>query len=191
MLSRLDLKMDRLPVEGEEVLVTTWPSGLDRLFAQRSFVVSDADGTRLGGALYSYLVVDFATRRPLRPERVIPADLKVDAPEPCEGLGGGAGEPGPGTLAALSPAFSERASPRHIDHNGHVNSAHLADWLCDAPPREARGNGALRRLKVDFMNELLLGEIAESLWAPVGEGGAYCLLRRGGDTIARALAHWS
>lgn len=190
MLSRLDLRMDRAPETGEELRIMTWPSGLDRLFAQRCFLLSDGRGRRVGGALYSYLVVDFASRRPLRPERVIPPDLRADEPMPYPDLSAGAGEASPATVAAMEEAFSIKASARHIDHNGHVNSAHLADWMCDAVPGDRRGNGGLLRLKVDYLNELLEGETASSLWIPLDDGGNFSMLRRGADTVARARSWW-
>ena len=199
MLSRLDLRMDGDLGPGRRLDLKTWPAGIERLFAQRCFDLSDESGRRVGGALYSYLVVDLALRRPLRPERVLPADLKADLPRPYDDLESGTGQiPDP-----TQRAFGIMASTRHIDHNGHVNNAHLIDWLCDAVPQALRGSGALRRLKVDFVAEALSGEYLEARWAApysaAGSGGAAgagacnvvaTSLVRGDALVARATSRW-
>ena len=70
MLSRLDLRADELPRDGERVLVRTWPAGTRRLFALRDIEMLGPDGRRLVRAVYAYLIVDIAARRLLRPESV-------------------------------------------------------------------------------------------------------------------------
>ncbi|MGB4572886.1 MAG: acyl-ACP thioesterase domain-containing protein [Rectinemataceae bacterium] len=188
MLSRTDTRIERLPREGEEVLVRTWPIGFERLFALRCIDMVSSSGELMAGAVYTYLIVDFASRRPLRPERVFPGGLAFDIPRPFADLAPGVGNP-PDTGKRVS--FRMRASPRHIDHNGHVNNGHLIDWLCDSTPRDARGGGELRRLKVDFLAEVLEGDLLEASWSPDAEGGGFGILSREGATVARSYMRWA
>jgi len=192
MLAKLDLRVDRLPHEGETLRVRTWPSGLDRLLALRDIVLETRGGEVLVRSVYAYLVVDLAARRPLRPERALArlADLDVsDLGHSVPDFRFGVEEPGEGARGAR---FLETANARHLDDNGHVNNAHLLDWLVDAVPRERRGSGLLSGLRVDFQLEALEGEILEAGHAPGREGGGpeYSDLRRGGSLIARAATTW-
>jgi medium-chain acyl-[acyl-carrier-protein] hydrolase len=193
MLSRIDIAAERLPEAGDEVIVRTWPAGTSRLFAIRYLCLLSASGEILASARYDYLIVDQDKRRPLRPERILDPGMVGALGPPRPDLSPGLqDEPGfdPAGLAGLKPSFSVRASPRHIDNNGHVNNAHIIDWLCDAAPREDRASGALARLKVDFVAELKQGEEVAALSWKDGDRTKSALLR-GGELVARAAMRWA
>ncbi|HOX18454.1 MAG TPA: thioesterase [Spirochaetales bacterium] len=183
MLSRIDLRVDALPAEGDRVTVRTWPAGTERLFALRDLTLLDAAGRSLIRAVYAYLVVDLAARRPLRPERVLAADMKVELPHPVADYRHSV-PAAEGTELSFEPVVR----PACIDHNGHANNAWLIDWLVDAVPRAERGSG-LRELRVEFTNEALEGEKLEARWAR-GGAGVLTELRRGSDLVARAETVW-
>jgi medium-chain acyl-[acyl-carrier-protein] hydrolase len=188
MLSRLDLRVDELPREGERVSVATWPAETRKLFALRDFVMRGADGRSLVRAVYAYLVVDLAARRPLRPESVFGSDTP-DAGEPHPVSGFGFDIP---AAVDATPAFAQIVRGRHIDHNGHANNAHILNWLVDA----AEGGGELSALRVEFLAEALEGDelMATSGSAettPFGPEAAVTStvaeLSRDGAKVARAL----
>jgi acyl-ACP thioesterase len=195
MLSKLDIGIDRLPKAGQEVLVRTWPAGTSKLFALRYLELRALDGSLLAGALYEYLVVDIEARRPLRPEKILDPGLKGDYPPPRDDLSPGLqGDPGFSleALEAFKPALALSASPRHLDYNGHVNNAHIIDWLADAVPPSGRGSGEIARLKVDFIAELRAGDQVE---ASIRHADASLpewriLLARGGEPVAKAYIAW-
>jgi acyl-ACP thioesterase len=193
MLAKMDLRVDRLPREGERVRVRTWPSGLDRLLALRDITLETMGGEPLVRSVYAYLVVDLEARRPLRPERALPglADLDVSSLGHCvPDWRFGVAE----ILAeARNQGFSEMARARHLDDNGHVNNAHLLDWLIDVVPGESRGSGRLAGLRVDFLREAFAGDVVE---VGVSAGQAAPLfalsdIRRGTELLARAETSWS
>jgi len=182
MLSRIDIRIESLPRQGERVIARTWPSGTKRLFAQRCLELVGESGEKFAGAMYEYIIVEMATRRVLRPERNLPLDLSTDYPWPFDDL-----EPGieasrfaaieKGSVEDSSSAvggavgqdreqfahvFTLEARARHIDYNGHVNNAHFVNWLCDAVPLEE--NQRFGRIKVDFVHEILKGETLR-VWA--------------------------
>jgi len=191
MLSRLDLRVDELPKEGERVSMTTWPAEVRKLFALRDFVLRGSDGRSLVRAVYAYLVVDLAARRPLRPASVfgddppsstephpVP-DFAYDIPEALEPV----------------PSFAQSVRGRHIDHNGHANNAHIVNWLVDAAST-GEAEGALSALRVEFLAEALAGdELAARRGfpasSPFGPGAASAStvaeLLRGDVKVARAL----
>ncbi|MDA8425198.1 MAG: thioesterase, partial [Treponema sp.] len=170
MLSRLDLRVARLPRSGERVSVSTWPAGVERLFALRDFVMRGPEGEFLVGAVYAYLIVDLAARRPLRPERVFgPEFPKGPDPHPVADFSFAVPEAG-----AMEESYALRACPRHLDNNGHVNNAYIVDWLVDAVPGPERSGGALRALRVEFDAEALEGDDLRARWgrAASDPGGA-------------------
>jgi acyl-ACP thioesterase len=179
MLSRIDVEAERLPKNGDEVIVRTWPAGTSHLFALRYLCLLSASGDLLAGARYDYLIVDQDKRRPLRPEKIIDSAMVGDLPPPYPDLSPGLqGEAGfePAELAGRQPSFMVKA--------------YIIDWLCDAVPKEERASGALARLKVDFVAELKQGEeIAALSW----KDGAWTksALMRGGELVARAAIRWA
>ena len=198
MLSRVDIKAEALPKSGDEVLLRTWPAGTDRLFALRCIEMVSSSGELLAGALYEYLIVDMEKRKPLRPERILDPGMKCELPRPYPDLAPGLHDhpafAGKDRETVWTESFRLSASPRHIDYNGHVNNAHIINWLCDAVPKAERIDGRAARIKVDFVAELRLGEEITALYADGGptSGGAefLSLLMRGDEVVARALTRW-
>jgi medium-chain acyl-[acyl-carrier-protein] hydrolase len=194
MLSRLDLRVDELPRAGERVSVVTWPSELRKLFAFRDFEMLGADGRVLARAVYAYLVVDLAARKPLRPSSVFGddpprvlkphpvADFAFDIPDAVE----------------WELAYSQGVRGRHIDHNGHANNAHIVNWLVDAAAGR-RARPELSALRVEFANEALEGDELQAFRgvpsvSPFAAGEAskstVARLARGDAIVGRALVGW-
>ncbi|TFG83188.1 MAG: hypothetical protein E4H20_06085 [Spirochaetales bacterium] len=192
MLSRLDIRVDREPRESERLVVRTWPAGFEKLFAVRDFeVVGEGSDKPIIRASYAYLVVDVEARRPLRPQNAVDPDLASPRPRAMPD----AIFTVPRSEAPFVEAYREIAGERHIDHNGHVNNAHLIAWICDASPASERANGHLAALRMEFSQEALLGDELCTVWAPLpaSETGTRqaCELRRGTDACARAEVTWS
>ncbi|MEL7556307.1 MAG: acyl-ACP thioesterase domain-containing protein [bacterium] len=198
MLSRIDIGIERLPLTGDRVVVRTWPFGTERVFAMRCMELLDSQGRRMAGALYNYFIYDIENGRPLRPERILDPDLKVDRPLPYADLSPGLHEPGlfPVELSGKPEdsgwrsAFGLDVSPYHIDNNGHVNNAHFVNWLCDAVPPEERGSGQARRIKVDFVSEAKRGERLVACWRKNELGDFHSIVLRESQVVARALTRW-
>jgi medium-chain acyl-[acyl-carrier-protein] hydrolase len=207
MLSRLDIRVDELPREGERVSVTTWPSEVRKLFALRDFEMKGADGRSLVRAVYAYLVVDLAARKPLRPSSVFGDDPPaVIKPHPVADYS--FDQP---AVAEWVPAFAQLVRGRHIDHNGHANNAHIVNWLADAAaesrasaqPKDGAGApaaaGELSALRVEFANEALEGDELLASRAALASSpfGLECAavstaarLSRGDAIVGRALVGW-
>jgi acyl-ACP thioesterase len=72
VLSRIRLQMDEFPGYGETVRISTYPSGFDRLFAYRQFVLTSVEtGRRLGVAGSAWLTLNPANYRPVSPRRCL------------------------------------------------------------------------------------------------------------------------
>lgn len=165
LLARMRLELDRRPRYREKFTVSTWPSGLAGLIALRDFRIRDADGGTAARATSSWLLVDFETRRPLRPELVkdhLPAGperaLDADAAKIPDFDGAPLGRP-----------FRVLASD--LDVNGHVNNTVYARMLEDSLA-EAPGARKPSGIEINYLNEAFLGDELAALSAPLGpEGG--------------------
>ena len=68
VLSRIKVKMDEFPEYGDILRISTYPSGFDRLFAYRQFVLSSAiTGKRFGVAGSAWLTLNPENFRPVSP----------------------------------------------------------------------------------------------------------------------------
>ena len=66
MLHKLHILFNRMPGQGENVILETWPSGIDRLFAIRDFRMLSGTGDVLLRATSEWMVIDLNRRRPVR-----------------------------------------------------------------------------------------------------------------------------
>ncbi|MCH5277780.1 MAG: acyl-ACP thioesterase [Desulfovibrionaceae bacterium] len=153
ILTRLVLRIRRLPVSGEAIRVHTWPSALDR-FGCRGYEVFDSSNECIlsGGSAWS--IMDMATRRmaPIPPQlaAVYPSNPRACDPFSCRVLPRLAGN---GDRQALL-----RVRRDDLDINGHVNNAHYLSWLLES--FEPRPGQALAPSLVDlgFRAECFPGE---------------------------------
>jgi medium-chain acyl-[acyl-carrier-protein] hydrolase len=148
VLSRLRVKVERLPGNGERLTIVTWPSGIDRLFALRDFLVTDEAGAPIAAAVTGWLILDTQSKRPVRPQ--------------TQAVPGGAARP-----RALEngfeklPTFEAPEAEQEItvrwsdlDVNMHVNNSRYAEWAVEGAAGLGGGMpGTLARLDIDFLSE--------------------------------------
>lgn len=170
ILTRLVLRIRRLPAPGEAIRVRTWPSLLDR-FGHRGYELYDGDNTLIvsGGSAWS--VMDMVNRALVALPTGLAANYPPQAPA-CD----------PFTcrvLPRLDNALPTRQTPirvRHddLDLNGHVNNARYLSWLMEPLPESAfrsmhqaqtGSKPALRLVDITFRSECFPGEELASLCA--------------------------
>jgi acyl-ACP thioesterase len=150
VLSRLTLEIDRFPRWGEQVEIETWPSGTDRLFALRDWIIYAAGTERelLGRATSAWVVLSSEHRTPVRVEKV---SGRMDVIEERRAIAAT-----PPKLPALDSASWSRpveAGFSDLDLNGHINNVRYVEWLIDALPLEHLMSRRLKRLEVNFLGE--------------------------------------
>jgi acyl-ACP thioesterase len=125
VLSRFEIKFNKMPSGGEEIIVNTAGRGIDKLFALREFLVVSATGEVLAEAISAWLLLEIKTKRPQRPGNVLPPELfsyidgsqlmpdKIHLPE--------------------KPAFGDliKVRPFDLDMNNHVNNVSYIRWVED------------------------------------------------------------
>jgi acyl-ACP thioesterase len=186
VLIRLRVELDAPIRLGDSLIVDTWPSGLDRLTALRDFRLR-RDGAEVGRALTSWLVMDLSTRRPSRPDRLLPPERRAQtehvlplAAPPLPALG--------------APVLERRFQVRHadIDANLHVTNASYVGWVLEAVEERMWRTRRLATLDVQFLAESTHGDDVRSRSSPDGlEARLHSVVREAdGKELARARTTW-
>ena len=154
ILSRVNIKFINTPKWREEVNLTTWHKGLDRLFFLRDFIMVDKEGRERIKATTSWLVLNLETRRLVRDPKLMedntvcsdnvidtPAD-KVHMPKDVES----------------ELALEHVVSYSDVDMNGHANNAMYMQWAMDAVDYDISSSRAVKELTINFNHETKAGD---------------------------------
>lgn len=157
ILSRVHVEFIDTPKWREDITLTTWHKGLNRLFFLRDFVLTDAQGKERVKATTSWLVLNLETRRLVRDPKLIeegtvctenaietPAD-KVQMPKEVE----------PEFVMEHKVAYSD------IDTNGHANNAMYMHWAMDAVDYDIASTRPVKEFTINFNHETKAGEVVE------------------------------
>lgn len=155
ILSRVHVQFIDTPKWREDITLTTWHKGLNRLFFLRDFILTDKDGRERVKATTSWLILNLETRRLVRDPKLIeegtvceenvigtPAD-KVQMPKDVE----------PEFVMEHTVAYSD------IDTNGHTNNAMYMQWAMDAVNYEVASKLPLKEFTINFNHETKAGEL--------------------------------
>ena len=188
LLSRLRLRLFRLPAWRDTITVATWPAGLRSLFASRGFSVRDAEGRPVAHAMSDWIYLDVAARKPARP----PEWLATAGPEPLPALD----LPDNGRLrdperVEWSVLFPVRRS--EVDLNRHVTNAVYVDWALECVPDAYRGDKAAVDVEIVYRAAAVRGD---AIRAEAGPEGADSILHRlvresDGAVLAQARSRWA
>ena len=155
VLSRFLLRIESLPLAGEQVKIETWPKGLQqKLFFMRDFLITSPAGDKVyARASSAWLLIDTHTRR-----MQMPGVLGNSLPDnggrfaldetldriPVNGID-------------LREQFAVQARPSMLDLMGHVTSARYIEWVMDCFPMEAYQPG-VAWLQLNVNHEIKPGE---------------------------------
>ena len=189
VLSRMVLKMTAYPEWKDQITVSTWPSGIQRLFALRDFRFMDDQNREFGAAVSAWLVIDTKTRRPVRIEQFLkqlnPFSGKHALPDDLD------------KLAELTQAHHEREFQirfRDLDINRHVNNVSYIEWILESLPFELRASQTLAGLKINFKAEASTRDRVISACQPMEDRRSGFLHRvvreRDGQELVRAETQW-
>ena len=154
IISRMHIEFVDTPQWREQVTLTTWHKGLNRLFYLRDFIMTDAQGNPKVKATSSWLVLNLETRRLVRDPELMedgtvnaedviatPAD-KVQMPKDVE----------PVLALEHVVAYSD------IDMNAHANNAMYMQWAMDAVEYDLAASHPLKALTINFNHETKAGD---------------------------------
>lgn len=154
ILSRVNVKFIDAPKWREDITLTTWHKGLNRLFFLRDFILTDKEDRERVKATTSWLILNLETRRLVRDPKLIedgtvctenvletPAD-KVQMPKGIE----------PMFVMDHKVVYSD------IDMNNHTNNAMYMQWAMDAIDYETASAKPLKEFTINFNRETKIGD---------------------------------
>lgn len=154
VLSRMHIEFPDTPVWRDDITLTTWHKGLNRLFFLRDFVMTDAEGREKVKATTSWLVLNLDTRRLVRDPKLLdegticsenaldtPAD-KVQMPKDAEAK----------AVMEHIVAYSD------VDMNGHTNNAMYMHWAMDTADYAVASERAVKSVTINFNHETKAGD---------------------------------
>ena len=154
ILSRVNIQFFKNPLWRDEVTLTTWHKGLERLFFLRDFILTDKEGNECIKATTSWLVLNLDTRRLVRDPKLMdegttcsdnaletPA-AKVQMPKDKE----------------AEFVMDHVVSYSDVDLLGHTNNAMYVHWSMDALDYSRTSGTPLKELTINFNHETKAGE---------------------------------
>ena len=154
ILSRVNVKFIDTPLWREDVTLTTWHKGFNRLFFLRDFIMTDKEGRERVKATTSWLVLDLKTRSMVRDPQLLedgticsenaietPAD-KIRMPREVE----------------AEPVYEHVVGYSDVDMLGHANNAMYMQWAMDAVDYEISSSRPVKEYTINFNREIKAGE---------------------------------
>ncbi|MBN2571305.1 MAG: hypothetical protein JXA68_04195 [Ignavibacteriales bacterium] len=153
VLSRLLIEIKELPKWRDEIVIMTWPKGINKLFALRDFVILDKREVEIIKVTSAWLVLDRKTNRPCKVEDVISdfnCIIKKDSIEFLPNKIGISNE--------VKFIYSKKVLSSDIDVNLHVNSCKYIDWVIDCLDKQIEN---ILSFQINFLSSAKLNDIIE------------------------------
>lgn len=155
VLSRILVKIDIIPDWEEEIILRTWPSGVDKLFALRDFEIIGLNGKKYGGATSCWLMVSRQNRRPVRPDKLL-EDMNMEMRKESFPERYPSKLPGLVNASYVSPVIPVRYSD--LDINMHVNNVQYIKWVIDTYPLDFILGNEIKSAEVNYLSESVPGD---------------------------------
>lgn len=166
ILSRVHVVFTDTPKWKEDITLTTWHKGINRLFFLRDFILTDKEGRERVKATTSWLVLNLETRRLVRDPKLMedgtvcaenvletPAD-KVQMPKDVEAV----------HVIDHIVAYSD------VDMNAHTNNAMYMQWAMDAVDYDIASAMPVKEFTINFNHETKPGDLVAIYKARIIEG---------------------
>ena len=157
VLSRMHIHFGTHPRWRQNVTLSTWHKGLDRLFYLRDFQMTDNAGNVLVSATTSWLVIDIDTRRLCRNAEILDAGtacMENAIDRPCGKVQVPAG-------VTETKAGEHKVSYSDVDMNGHTNNARYLVWAMDTLDFDSLVSEPVKDVRINFNSETRPGDIVE------------------------------
>ena len=150
-LSSWQIVIERYPVLGERIVISTWPYDFKGMYGYRNFTICDQEGNYLVKANSLWFLFDTEAGRPVRVTR---AEIQVYESEVQEKLDM---EYAPRRIQLPSEYESAEklvVARHHIDTNHHVNNAQYVELAREVLPEAVQ----VREVRVEYKKAAVLGD---------------------------------
>jgi medium-chain acyl-[acyl-carrier-protein] hydrolase len=187
VLSKLQLRIVRLPRWGEHVTIETWGKQIERFYALRDFVISSSAGEKLAGATTAWMILDARSYRPQKLD-----DMKAGFPWHSDRSEIETTLKKVGELARGEARARFRVSYSDIDVNRHASATKYLQWILDSFSLEKLTGNELASAEISFLSEATLGDEV-SVVVESATQTDLCAIRREPDQqeLCRAVLAWT
>ena len=177
VLSRLALEMDYFPKQYEKITVETWVQEVHTANTIRNYRIYNEKGEVIGNSTSVWVMINVETRRPMD-LRLLEGISVFATNESC-------GIDRPHKLNAVESETIDSFSVKYsdIDINQHVNTVRYMDWMVNTFTLDEHKAHTIRRVDVNFMNEVVYGDVI-SVHKEKEEENDYRFEIRTGETTA-------
>jgi acyl-ACP thioesterase len=144
-----------LPEWNQNIKVTTWARGVEKLLALRDYLIEDEFGNVMAKTTTTWMVLDAKTHRPVNPELVKQA-LAYTSPE--KALDENAEK-------IVNPPISEgklfnsiTVNYTDVDHNGHAGNVRYPEWIMAGLPFDELKGKTVKSFAVNYIAEALAND---------------------------------
>lgn len=147
------IKLEKVPVWGDEITLRTWPSLSDKLFCYREFEIYNKKEL-IGGVSTSWLVIDLKSRRPLRTSRYYNKNININETILFPEI----------VMKKLKPSlvysdiFTHKVRITDIDINQHVNNSCYTQWCLNYYDMDFYKAHRITEIEQQFSAEARLGD---------------------------------
>ncbi len=151
-LSSWQIVIERYPVLGEEITISTWPYEFKGIYGLRNFTIRDQEGNYLVKANSMWFFFDTEAGKPARIEDRFADVYRAVEEEKLEM------DYAPRKIAV--PDVWEEGEPipvmrHHIDTNQHVNNAQYVEIAREVLPKDIQ----IREVRVEYKKAAVLGDV--------------------------------
>lgn len=154
ILSRVNVKFVDTPLWRDDITLTTWHKGFNRLFFLRDFVMTDSQGRERIKATTSWLVLNLETRSMVRDPKLVEegticSDHAIEVPADKVRM--------PRDVEAVA-VYERVIGYSDVDMLGHANNAMYMQWAMDAVDYELASTRPVKEFTINFNHEIKAGQ---------------------------------
>jgi len=155
MLSKLYIKVERMPQWSENVLLRTWNKLHETITAYRDYEMVDENGNKLLVATSSWIIFDANSGKI---KRLNEFDNNLIAPGNKVAIDENA--PKIPKIELIEDCKYNEVLPSDIDVNKHVNNSNYIKWALDTIPNMYKNNFTkLKDVVVNYLGQAKIGEL--------------------------------
>lgn len=177
--SRLAFEFYRYPGTDEHFSIETWIEDYGRVFTTRNFKILSKDAEIIGAGTSVWCMLDMETRKALDLSGSDYSAFATGIPSLIDK---------PARIAAVGGDSVSRHRVKYsdIDFNRHANSMKYIEWMIDLFPLEFFMNSTIKRIDINYLNEVCFGEKVEIFQSHDDTRSCRFEMRRDNDIICRA-----